>query len=373
MHADFGLMFRIVTFLVTLSVLIVLHEWGHFIVAKLSKVRVTDFAIGFGPSLLCIRYKGTNYRINPFLVGGYCLMLGEDGRKAEQAGVTATPVDVAAEQGEYGTDFQSKPVFTRLAIVLAGPFMNFVLGYLIFVIAFAGIGRQIPTTTVASLTSPTMPAAKAGLRPGDTITAIDGTPVSDGAAMVARINRSEGVPLVFTVRRGDRTLTIRVTPVGSNVNGRHIGLTGFVPAFRSVPEPISQALPQAWEQTMLVLGSTVGSLVQLVTHFTNTAPQLSGIIGIGQVATQVQQEGWGPYLVFAGSISILLGFFNLLPLPALDGGRAAFFIAEILRGKPVDPEKEGLVHVVGFVVLMALMVVIALHDIQRLLLHQSLL
>ncbi|TAM86213.1 RIP metalloprotease [bacterium] len=373
MHVDLGLTFRIITFLITLSVLIVLHEWGHFIVAKLSRVRVTDFAIGFGPSLICIRYNGTNYRINPFLVGGYCLMLGEDGRKTEQSGVTATPVDLAAEAGRFGTDFQSKPVFARLAIVLAGPIMNFVLGFAIFLIAFAAIGRQLPTTTVASLSSPTMPAAMAGLRPGDTITAIDGKPVSDGTAMVGQINRSAGIPLTLSVRRGAATLTIKVTPVSTEVNGRRVGLTGFSPAFTSVPEPFTRSVSEAWDQTALVLASTVGSLVQLATHFTHTAPQLSGIIGIGQVATQIQQEGWGPYLVFAGSISILLGFFNLLPLPALDGGRAAFFIAEILRGKPVDPEKEGLVHVVGFVVLMALMVVIAFHDIQRLLLHQSIL
>ncbi|MDE2571463.1 MAG: site-2 protease family protein [bacterium] len=373
MHADLGLVFRIVTFLITLSVLIVLHEWGHFIVAKLSKVRVTDFAIGFGPSLLTVRYNGTNYRLNPFLVGGYCLMLGEDGRKAEQAGLAPEPVDLAEEGGKYGTDFQSKPVWARLAIVVAGPFMNFVLGFAIFVVALAGIGQQVPTTTVASLSSPAMPAAKAGLRPGDTITAIDGVPIADGTAMVKRINRSAGIPLTLTVRRDDRTLSIHVTPVESEVNGRHLGLTGFVPGFRSVPVPLAQALPQARDQTLLVLASTVGSLVQLVTHFTHAAPQLSGIIGIGQVATQVEQQGAGPYLVFAGSISILLGFFNLLPLPALDGGRAAFFIAEILRGKPIDPEKEGLVHVVGFAVLMALMLVIALHDIQRLLMHQSLL
>jgi len=250
--------------------------------------------------------------------------------------------------------------------------MNFVLGFAIFVAAFAGIGRQVPTTTVATLTSPTMPAARAGLRPGDTIVAIDGSPVSDGAAMVQRIYRSLGVPLTMTVRRGAEQLTIRVTPTAGVINGKKVGLTGFAPAFASVPEPLGQAIPDAFDQTSLVLASTVGSLVQLVTNFTHTAPQLSGIIGIGEVATQVQREGWGPYLVFAGSISILLGFFNLLPLPALDGGRAAFFIAEILRGKPVDPEKEGLVHVVGFVVLMALMVVVALHDIQRLLMHQSL-
>ncbi|TAM59468.1 PDZ domain-containing protein [bacterium] len=373
MHADLGLTFRIITFLITLSVLIVLHEWGHFIVAKLARVRVTDFAIGFGPSLISIRYKGTNYRINPFLVGGYCLMLGEDGRKAEQSGVTATPVDPAEEPGRYGTDFQGKPVLSRLAIVLAGPIMNFVLGFVIFVVALAAIGRQFPTTTVAALSSPSMPAALAGLRPGDTITAIDGEPVHDGAAMVGRINRSAGIPLVMSVRRGDSTLSIRVTPVATNVNGRRIGLTGFSPAFASARLPIARAVPEAWDQTVLVLASTVSSLVQLATNFAHTAPQLSGIIGIGQVATQVQQEGWGPYLVFAGSISILLGFFNLLPLPALDGGRAAFFVAEILRGKPVDPEKEGLVHVVGFVVLMALMVVIAFHDIQRLLLHQNIL
>src|SRR5581483_3749560 len=128
---------------------------------------------------------------------------------------------------------------------------------------------------------------------------------------------------------------------------------------------VLEALKVSGTQFGDIADQTVGSLVLLVTHFSKYAPQISGPIGMGQVALTVEDWGWGPYLRLAATISFALGLFNLLPIPALDGGRAAFIVAEMLRGKPVDPEKEAMVHIAGFAALMALMLLIAFHDIAR--------
>jgi len=212
-----------------------------------------------------------------------------------------------------------------------------------------------------------MPAQAAGLQVGDTIVRVNDTAIANGDMLVALIHRSAGKRLHIVYDRDGVEKSVDVTAVAGKdpATGKIVGLTGFVP--RAVFKPVGffAAFGVAWDEFTGQIGQVVGGLVALVSHPAANAGQLHGIVGIAQVAGTVQDFGWGAYLSLAAAISISLGIFNLLPVPALDGGRAAFIVVELLRGRPVDPEKEAYVHLGGFAVLIALILLVSYHDIAR--------
>jgi regulator of sigma E protease len=357
---------KVVTFLVMLSVLIVLHEFGHFIVARRNGVRVNEFAVGMGPKIVgwVSPRSGTKYSLRALPIGGYCLMEGEDGRTSE-----------AEQQREFrdsparsSENFQAKSPWRRLAIVSAGPVANFVLAYVILLIGAVAFG--VPSDridrAVVTVVLKGSPADKHGLHPGDRIVAVavGGKSVTDAGALVDTIHGSLGKSIDVTYDRDGIAKTIHVKPEACPQNHK-FGCIGFSPEPAYERVGFLSAVRYSGLEYQNVVDQTASSLALLVTHFTQYAGQVSGPVGMGQVAGVVQDFGWGPYLVLAATISFALGVFNLLPVPALDGGRAAFIIAEIIRGKPVDPEKEALVHIAGFAALMALMLLVAFHDITR--------
>jgi regulator of sigma E protease len=392
---------KLLVFLVMISVLIVLHEFGHFIVARRNGVRVNDFALGMGPTLLrwTSPRSGTNYLLNLLPIGGYCAMKGEDGKtsEAEQQrqfrdtidgvsgaapgtpGVSTSGVALLPERSLVGgpqptivvglredDNFQAKRPLQRLAIVVAGPIMNFIVALVLLVVSYAGLGIPAPTTTVGAL-SPGKPAALAGLRTGDKIVAVNDVPITDGTALVASIQKSLGKPLRLTYLRGATRQTVTLTPVaGPDGAGHTVGIIGFVKVMATQRVAFGMALARSTEDFAAIWASTFGALGGLFTHPAATAGQLHGVVGMASVSGEVQDAGWGAYLSFAALISISLGIFNLLPIPALDGGRGVFIIAEMLRGKPVDPEKEALVHFGGFAVLIVVMLAVSYHDVTSL-------
>jgi regulator of sigma E protease len=358
---------KVVTFLVMLSILVVLHELGHFFVARRNGVRVNEFAVGMGPKLFgwTSGRSGTLYSLRALPIGGYCAMQGEDGKSSE-----------AEQQREFRSthrleqdNFQAKSAWRRLGIVLAGPAANFVLCYCILLVGalvFGVAGNESqPVQPVVGILVQGSPAAVAGLQPGDRIVTLNGIPVTNGGKLVDTIHGSLGKKLDLVYQRNGVRTEVYVTPALCPIAGKKWGCIGFspVPAYQRVG--LREALRQSAVQFRNIADQTVGSVVLLVTHFTKYAPQISGVIGMGQVAATVEDWGWGPYFWLAATISFALGLFNLLPIPALDGGRAAFIVAELIRGKPVDPEKEAMVHIAGFAALMALMLLVAFHDIAR--------
>jgi regulator of sigma E protease len=357
---------KVVTFLVMLSVLIVLHEVGHFVLARRNGVRVNEFAVGFGPKLLAWTSPrtGTVYSVRALPIGGFCAMEGEDSRVSE---AQQQREFLAGEQsGE--TNFQAKSPWHRLAIILAGPFANFVLCYLILLIAALAFGVASDKTNqpVVGEILPGSPAAAAGIRPGDRIVAIDDVAVVSGKSLVDTIHGALGRHLDLVYERNGIRSKVNVAPRPCPPQvGKNFGCIGFspVPAYERVG--FGTALRQSADEFVAIANQTLGGLVLLVTQFAKYAPQIAGPIGMGQVAATVQDWGWGPYFSLAATISFALGLFNLLPIPALDGGRAAFIIAELIRGRPVDPEKEAMVHIAGFAALMALIMLVAFHDIAR--------
>jgi regulator of sigma E protease len=354
----------IVVFLLMLSVLVVLHEYGHFIVARLNGVRVTDFAMGMGPTLLkwTSPRSGTNYRLNLLPIGGYCQMKGEDGQSTE----AQQQREFRKTAADYEPDnFQAKSPLQRLAIVSAGPIANFIVALVLLfggALAF-GVPSETSSTTIYQL-MPGMPADKAGLRSGDTIVSINGQPVRDGKTLVDTIHASIGKRLHLGYTRAGNPATVDVTPVADkDPHGVTIGRLGFAPLPTSQRVGVAMAWRATWSQFTGVIEATTGALGTLVTHPSKIAGQVQGPIGMARVSAQAQQFGPFIFLSLAAMISISLGIFNLLPIPALDGGRAVFILVEMLRGRPVDPEKEALVHVGGFAVLIALMLAVSFHDI----------
>jgi len=396
---------KVAVFLLMLSILVVLHEAGHFLLARWNGVRVNDFAVGFGPTLVkwTSPRSGTNYRINLLPIGGYCAMQGEDGKtsEAEQqrefraaggrteaalpgagGGVALlerpNPVlptlrqaqgdDGHVAQGDDGRaqddNFQSKSPLRRLSIVVAGPIANFILALAIFFVAAVSFGVPSPNISrQIGILMPGSPAMKAGLQLGDDVLAIDGKKFATGEAMIETIHGSGGKPLAITFSRHGEIHNVTVKPYQSKVNGKLMWLIGFRPISTFERVGFLQAIPLAGQEFADQLVGQLTGYVQLISHPVQHASSLSGVIGMERVASVTQDLGWGAYFSLAAAISIALGVLNLFPFPALDGGRAVFILAEMLRGRPVEPEKEALVHVTGFAVLMVLMVFVAYHDI----------
>ncbi|MBV8655441.1 MAG: site-2 protease family protein [Candidatus Eremiobacteraeota bacterium] len=372
---------KIVQFVLMLSVLVVLHELGHFAVARRNGVKVNEFAVGMGPKLLgwTSPRSGTLYSLRALPIGGYCAMEGEDNKtsEAEQQrefleAKTRESRDMEVRHfregrpGDSSVNFQAKTPWQRLAIVLAGPVANFILCYVILLVSAIAFGVQSSHAQpiVGQLVAGS-PAQHAGIRAGDRIVELNRAPVTSGQQLIDSIHKSLGKPLELAyVRDGVRSV-VNVTPAACPPSQPNQGCIGFlpVPAYERVG--LGEAVTASFTEFGLIADATAGSVGMLVMHFTQYAPQVSGVIGMGQAASTIQDFGWGPYFWLAATISFALGLFNLLPVPALDGGRAAFIVAELVRGKPVDPEKEAMVHIAGFAALMALMLLVAFHDIAR--------
>jgi regulator of sigma E protease len=354
---------KIALFILVLSVLVVLHEYGHFILARLSKVRVVEFSVGFGPKLAgwTSPRSGTAYSLRVLPLGGYCAMYGEDNKTSE----AEQQREFREEAPAYEDDnFQSKNPWTRLAIIAAGPIANFILCLAILFVGAVAFGIQSDQIQprIGPLSS-NMPAQRAGLHAGDRILQIDGQPIRSGKQLVTIIHASLNKPLRITFDHNGDVRTVSITPAHCPAPKASEGCLGFSPVAMYQRVGLGEAARDSLVSFVSIGRQVLGSLALLVSHPVQYGGQVSGVVGMGQAAMSIQDFGWGPYLFFAALISFALGLFNFLPLPALDGGRVAFIIAELVRGKPVDPEKEALVHITGFAVLIALMLVINFYNV----------
>jgi regulator of sigma E protease len=358
---------KIVLFLVVLSILVVLHEYGHYLIARMNKVRVLEFAVGMGPLIYgwTSKRSGTLYSLRALPIGGYCAMHGEDNKTSQAEQQREYRETVIVNGKEYDHDnFQAKNPWQRLAIVLAGPVANFILTLVILFVGAVAFGVQSEKVQprVGPL-SPNMPAQRAGLHAGDKILSVNGTAIRGGNQLVNLIHTSLRKPLRISYARDGATGTLTVTPVNCPAPQQKLGCIGFAPVAAYEHVGLGEALNDTFQEFGVIGQQTFGSLALLASHPVKYGSQVSGVVGMGQAAMTIQDFGWGPYLFFAALISFALGVFNLLPLPALDGGRAAFIIGELVRGKPVDPEKEAWVHITGFAVLIALMLVINFYNV----------
>ncbi|GLI19208.1 MULTISPECIES: RIP metalloprotease RseP [Tepidanaerobacter] len=331
-------MLTLIPTIIVLGAIIFFHEFGHFIVAKLSGIKVNEFSMGFGPQILKIKGKETDYFIRLLPLGGYVKMEGED----------AATSDPRA--------FNNKPPLTRLAVILAGPLMNFLIAAIL--LSAISFSSGIATTQVTVI--PGEPAAEAGIRDGDVIYAVDGIKVNSWEDVVDRISNRPKEQVEITVSRNNTLITYNVTAKEDPDTKR--GIIGIKTVV--VKHSLSRSLQFGIQKTFWITKMILVGLAQMLTG--KAAVDVVGPVGIFQIVEEAAKNGIFQVMYIAALISINLGLFNIFPIPALDGGRCVFIILEILRGKPIDLEKEGFIHFIGFVILMIFMIIVLFKDISKL-------
>jgi len=326
-----------ISFVFVFGLIVFAHELGHFATAKMNGIMVHEFALGMGPAIFKKQGRETLYSLRIFPIGGYVKMEGED------------------EASDDPRSFSSKKPLQRLLVLAAGALMNFVLAYLLLVIIMFSIGA--PTNVVGALVED-MPAAAAGILPDDEIVAINETKIKTWDDVISSINGSGGDVLALEVIRDGETVIIDVLPVEKEAGVYQIGIqTKFV-------KQLDQAFIMAGDQFVSFFTDIFKFFSQMGKG--EVEGEIVGPVGLVNIVGQVSKTGFMNLLMLAAYISINLGIVNLLPFPALDGGRIIFVLIEIVMGKPINREKEGYVHFIGFAILMALMVFLVIKDITRL-------
>ncbi len=333
-------LFSILAAILLLGALIFVHELGHYSAARLLKIRVVEFALGFGPRIVSKKRNGITYSLRALPLGGFCSFLGED------------------EDRDDPDAYNRQPAWRRLLTQAAGPVFNLVAGFLLAVFILTVTGEPVSAPIVGSLQAGG-PAAMSGLQAGDHITSVNGTPTPSVQNIVDAITANGPQTLTLGITRGDQALSFRMTPFYDDAENRvRVGLTFGTQKLRFGLMPaIPIAARYCWNIDREVL------LALRNVFFRGNIEGLSGPVGTINVISQSVRFGLDSVLHLCVLLSLNLGLFNLLPLPALDGGRMIFTLVEMVRGKPVDRNREGLVHLVGLIALMLLMVVFTYRDI----------
>ena len=345
--------FSVITFLVIIAVIVLAHELGHFVTARASGVKVEEFGIGFPPRLFSIKRGGTVYSLNAIPLGGFTKMAGEEDPK-----VTGS--------------LASKSAGARLLVLSAGSIMNLLLPILLFSIAFMVPHDLVIEPVRIEEVAPGSPADKAGIESGDIILSVDTKPVNNLNDVHRYIQLKLGMETTLLIQHTDSTTEeIRLIP-----RWRHPQDEGAIgvkldPEYAQLNQSTTREHYPFWEAIPLAIGSSLETLVlfknDIVGMIIGAVPlAVTGPLGIAQIAGEVARSGISPLMEFAAFISINLGVVNLFPLPALDGGRMVFVLLELLRrGKRISPKTEGVVHLVGFVLLIALILLVTYQDILR--------
>ncbi len=348
------MLITILSFLFMFAAVVLSHEFGHYIFAKRGGIRVHEFALGFGPKIFSFIKNNTQYCLNLIPVGGYVRLAG-----ILEFGEEEPPEEkITPEEEKYYT----KPVGSKFKTIAGGPFMNIVLAFLILYAIFISIGVPTSISKEIGLIVPGSPAAKAGLQPGDRLEAINGKTVDNMVNAIEFIHKSSGKLIRLTIGRGMTTFDVSITPKYDPK--MKVGLIGFS------PKPIYKKygpILTLWKGIEGVVGMIILTLSMLFALIAGKASifDLVGPVGIAQMGGQVAHTGFIALLQFTAFLSTNLAIVNLLPIPALDGGRLVFVLIEGLRGKAIDIKKENRIHYIGLIVLLALLLLITLNDILR--------
>ncbi|MCC6982245.1 MAG: RIP metalloprotease RseP [Bauldia sp.] len=351
-------------FLLVLSVLVFVHEFGHFIVARWCGVTVKVFSVGFGPELFGFTdRRGTRWKLAAIPLGGYVRFLGdEDESIVGDGGGALTP---AEREGA----FASKNVYQRAAIVAAGPAANFLLAIVIYAGFVAAFGQYHISPMVSSV-EPGSPAAEAGLTTGDVVTAVNGRPIEYFSQLQRIVTSSSGIPLDLTVDRGGEIIQLVATPrpvavedLGMVMQVPRLGVRAEGPTVHeefTIPEALGFGVTQSWEivyQTCRWIGGLFAGRESL--------SQVSGPIGIAQITGEVAKEGLPQLVLLAGFLSVSVGLFNLFPIPILDGGRLVFYVIEAVRRRPLSAKTQDFSLRFGILLILLIMVVALANDSLR--------
>ena len=316
-------------------VVVLIHELGHFLMAKFVGIKVNEFSIGMGPQLWQKQGKETKYSLRMIPMGGYISMEGED--------------EDSYEEGS----FNNAPTLSKIAVIASGPLMNFFLAFLVMVVVLIGIGT--PNTYISEII-PDSPAYYSELKEGDKINKINDVKIESWESIVKEIgNTNLGEEVLLSITRNDINLDVNIKP--TKVEDQVI--IGIIPAR---DRSIFKAVTNGFLTTKGYIYSMF-EFVKLVLTGKITSNHISGPVGVVSQIGAAAQMGIYNVLILLAFISVNLGFFNLLPIPALDGGRIVFLIIELIRGKSMDPNKEGFIHFIGFALLIVLMIFVTYKDV----------
>jgi membrane-associated protease RseP (regulator of RpoE activity) len=353
-----------------LALLIVVHELGHFLAARLQGIHVNRFSIGFGPVLLKYQGKQTEYAIRAFPLGGYVGFPDDD-----------PDSEIPADDPNL---LKNRPVLDRAIVISAGVIANLIFAYLVFVAQFGAVGvpekfNFQPGVVIPEVIAQDSPAAQAGVKAGDIIVAVNGEPLGASEAsirdLMETIRANPGQPLTFAIDRGEQKLDISVTPKVDKDGIAKIGVqlapNGSISQYRR-PKGVGEVLTLAADQFQETLKRTVQGFYTLITNFSAVADQVAGPVKIVEQGAGMVKSNANSLFPFTAIISINLAIINILPLPALDGGQLAFLLVEAFRGKPLPSRFQENVMQTGLMLLLGLGVFLIIRDTTQLAIFKNL-
>ena len=333
-------MITIISSIIIFLLVILIHEFGHFIVAKMNGVSVLEFSIGMGPKIFQKESNGTLYSLRLLPVGGYCQLEGED------------------EENDSPNSLNNQSPFVRLKVILAGAIMNFILAFILLILLMS-VSR---VSTEVSGVLENSPAYSSGIQAGDKIVSINGQMLEDGEQVLESIKKSKG-DLDIVLLRNEKSKNIKVTPRLEN-NNRKIGVN-FQEEYNIKNFNIIEGFKKGIATFLNLTGMLYKFLGMLITGKLGLGG-VSGPVGVVKEIGNAAKTGVANLIFLLAYININLGVFNLLPIPALDGGRAIFILIEMIFGKKISQEKEGYIHMVGLILLLGLIAIVTIKDVIKL-------
>lgn len=355
-------LFDIIPFLIVLTVLVYVHEWGHYWVAVKNGVRVEVFSIGFGPEIFGWNNRfGTRWKISAIPLGGYVKMYGQSDTAPDNP-------DEDLSEEDRAVSFAHKSLSQRAAIVAAGPAANFLFAIVVFFLLAWLVGSPVPHSGIGQVL-PKSPASEAGLEPGDTILSIDGEDIELFSDLQRIVQGSPGEPLTLEIMRRQSQLFLTVIPsavttVDGSVQGR-LGVSPDPEQLHYERAPFPEALWLGFARTLEMITGILDYLADMIAGNRGTE-DLGGPLRIAQLSGDMAEGGVINLIVFMAALSVNLGLINLFPIPVLDGGHLVFYAAEFIRGKPLGAKAQEYGFGFGLILLILLFVFVTWNDLEHL-------
>lgn len=362
-------MITVLTFIAILSIIVFIHEFGHYFIARLCGVRIETFSIGFGRELFGWNDKhGTRWKVSMLPLGGYVKMFGD----ASEASTPDAPKLEAMTPEEKAVSFHYKPLYKKAMVVVAGPLFNFILTIGIFTWFIFSNGLVVVDPIVGEVL-PNTPAEASGLKPDDRILTINGSEVHYFRDITRKILTNTGKPVDITIDRDGEKIDLQMIPtmiedndgLGNKIMRPMIGIKSKKITVEDVG--IARAMGESVVQTYEIIVMTGEYLSQLIVG-ERSPKELKGPVGIAQLSGQAAEQGFATVLWFMAMLSANLGFVNLLPIPPLDGGHLLFYAIEGSRGRPMAQKYQDFGYRVGFAMIMMLMAFTLFNDVRNIIL-----